>query len=192
VRYVLESISGYSTLGDREGAGPRHTGLWTDTPIRVKISMPGVRRTAIAIKRHHIRRGDSTTAPLVFLVRRPHLAIVSHHSARLNELDAIAAAAAEFVDLCITVDTWLGPTKVIFYEDFIADDKPIVGAAVEGLMAGFKVVSFAAQLRTFLNHLEHHRARSYLSLERERTRGGRHRRGPSCGIIRAQQNAPRY
>jgi hypothetical protein len=131
-------------------------------------------------------------APLVFLVRRPHLAIVSHHSARLNELDAIAAAAAEFVDLCITVDTWLGPTKVIFYEDFIADDKPIVGAAVEGLMAGFKVVSFAAQLRTFLNHLEHHRARSYLSLERERTRGGRHRRGPSCGIIRAQQNAPRY
>jgi hypothetical protein len=167
VRYVLESISGYSTLGDREGTGHRHTGLWIDTPIRVKISMPGVRRFAIAIKRHHVRQGDTTTAPLVFLVRRPHLAIISHHSAHLSEANIIAEAADRFVKLCITVDTWRGPTKVIFYEDFTANDKQTFGAAVEELMAGFNLVSFAAQLRTFLNHLEHHRARSYLSLERE-------------------------
>jgi hypothetical protein len=165
VQYVVESISGYSTLGDREGTG--HTGLWIGTPIRVKVSMPGVRRSAIAIQRHHVRQGDTTTAPLVCLVRRPHFAIVSHHSAHLSEENTISEAADEFVKLCITVDVWPGPTKVIFCADFTANDKHTFGAAAEELMAGFNIVSFAAQLRTFFTHLDHHRARSYLSLERE-------------------------
>ncbi len=117
VRYIIESISGYSTLGARQGVGPGNSTLWVDTPIRMKVSIPGVRRTAVVMKRHHVRQPDSRTAPLVFLVRRPHQAIISHRLNGLSSPRILTEATARFIELCATVDSWKGTTTVLYFED---------------------------------------------------------------------------
>lgn len=167
MRYIVESLSGYSTLGDRDGFGSENTSLWIDTPIRLAVRIPRVKRTAILVKRHRMREHDARSATLFFLVRDPRRAIVSHMHQALHRPAAVQKKIDAFVELCRVVDSWPARVVPLFYEDFVSEDADTFRTAVTTLMQELDVVGFEPALERFIRHRDEHVQRAFLSLERE-------------------------
>ena len=165
VRYIIESVTGYPTLGAREGFEPRHTNLWIDTPISVKVPMKMASREAIAIKRHEMQSTDHNSAPLIAIVRRPDHAIISHVGldfARKNS----ARVVDDFTALCRSVDEWPSHTSLHWFEDFTSPDTETFREAVCHLLHSLGVCHFDQPLRQFVANREAHNRRAFASLER--------------------------
>ena len=166
VRYIIESISGFATLGARDGLGPRDTTLWIDTPLRLKVRIPRTRPRAIVIKRHNIRKFDSNNSPLTLLVRQPGEAILSHTPDLVGKDSKIMEATDGFIKMCTSVDERPSKVQIVYCEEFISKDVATVRSAIEELFLGMDVEHFEEPLTVFMEHLPRHTELSLLTLER--------------------------
>lgn len=165
VRYVIESVTGYPTLGAREGFTPSNTILWIDTPIYVKVPIKMASRSAIAIKRHRMNKTDINSAPIVAVIRRPDQAIVSHVGLDFA-MNNVQESVNDFVALCQTVDAWPSQTSLHWYEDMTSSDSTTFRAATSRLLDSLSVVEYGTALDNFLNNRDAHNRRALASLER--------------------------
>ncbi len=165
VRYIIESVTGYPTLGAREGFEPRHTNLWIDTPINVKVPIKMASRRAIAIKRHEMQSTDHHSAPLIAIVRRPDHAIISHVGLEFARQNS-AQVVDDFAALCRSVDEWPSQTSLHWFEDFTSSDTETFREAASHLLRALGVSHFDQPLRQFIANREAHNRRAFSSLER--------------------------
>ena len=165
VRYIIESITGYPTLGAREGFMPRHTNFWIDTPIHVKVPIKVASNRAIAIKRHEMQSTDETSSPLVAIVRRPDVAIVSHVGVDFARENA-AQVVDDFVALCRSVDEWPSDTSLHWFEEFTSPDTETFRKAVTHLLQALGVANFEEPLDRFVEYRDVHIKRAFAALER--------------------------
>ena len=166
VRYIIESITGYTTIGARDGLGPRDTSLWVDTPLRTKIHIPQTRREIIAIKRHKLRKFDSPDAPLILLVRRPSTAIISHNFRSVFDDEFLSQVTDTFIQMFQDADHHKGEVSLVYFEDFVDTDAAKVQSAIEDLMCKMNVVGTELPVTRFMERLEIHSRRAFLTLER--------------------------
>jgi hypothetical protein len=165
-RYVIESITGYRTLGARDGVGPGDTSLWIDTPISSKVHIPKIRSGVIAIKRHKLRKFEPVGAPIILVVRDPSKAIISHCLDWATNPEAINQATLEFIDMVRSAESRTKDIRIVYFEDLVSGDRTIVQAAIQDLMRKLGVVSFEKALNCFTSELDTHAKRSLLTLER--------------------------
>lgn len=165
VRYIIESITGYPTLGAREGFLASHTNLWIDTPIHVKVPIKMASNHAIAIKRHEMESTDDTSAPILAIVRRPDLAIVSHVGVEFAGAN-MAQVVDDFVALCQSVDRWPSHTSLHWFEEFTSPDPETFHKAATHLLQALGVGSFDEPLARFADYREVHNKRAMATLER--------------------------
>lgn len=166
VRYIIESITGYTTIGARDGLGPGDTSLWIDTPLRTKLDIPHTRPSIIAIKRHKLRKFDSPEAPLLLLVRKPSSALLSHNPGFLSNTEELSGATNDFIEMCRTADHRLSSVSLVFFEDFVHSDVNIVKNAIHHLMSEMKILGFDDATTAFISDISIHTQRSLLTLER--------------------------
>jgi len=165
VRYIIESVTGYPTLGAREGFLPRHTNIWTDTPIHVKVPVTLASNRAIAIKRHWMLDTDETSAPIVAIVRRPDEAIISHVGVEFARENA-SKVVDDFVVLCRSVDEWPSHTSLHWFEEFTSSDPETFRKAFARLLQDLGVANFNEPLDRFVDHRDQHNERAFATLER--------------------------
>jgi hypothetical protein len=165
VRYVIESVAGYPTLGAREGFTPSNTSLWIDTPIYFTVPITMVGRSAIAIKRHRMFKSDVKSAPIVAIIRRPDQAIVSHVGLD-SAMNNVQESVNDFIALCQTVDAWPSPTSLHWYEDMTSSDSTTFRAATSRLLDALSLVDYGTALDNFLNNREAHNRWALASLKR--------------------------
>lgn len=168
-RYVIESITGYRTLGARDGVGPGDTSLWIDTPISTKLRVPRIRSEVIAIKRHRLRKFEPVGAPIILVVRDPHKAITSHCPDWATNPEAIKRETTGFIEMVRSAQSRTKNISIVFFEDLVSKDRVLAHSAIQDLMQKLGVLDYEQPLKNFLNELDLHSKRSIITLERPPT-----------------------
>lgn len=172
-RYILETITGYPTVGSGDGFHAKDSSLsYTGIPLSKKVSIKAVSREPIAVKRHIIKGHDSKNIPVVFLIRNPIHAIVSHSQPQnANFFDNIDRNIKIFLNICDTLDNWDMPIKFVFFEELITDDSAILNSSISELLDFIGIVDYEEILHDFVGHIDVHKEISKLLLTRKPVSG---------------------
>lgn len=155
LRYCVEIVAGYSTLGTRDGLEVGNTALDpSDTPLSWRVGVRSNFREPILVKRHVLRESDDRSRPVVLLVRDPIEAVVSH--ARYEIGTHLDRGMKTFESMARQMSEVTGPVHLVNFEDLVSGDRSRLEVSLRALLEFLSVRDFQKYLAEFVEAFDEH------------------------------------